>query len=94
MSAPCSDGGEQALGLVHGSGQVGIGKHDHLAESLKQAGADAVAFAAVAGVFEETDFRGGAGKVKDHLAVESVEPSLTTMTSASQPWRRMQATPS
>jgi len=62
------DGGKQALGLVHGSGQVGVGKHDHFAKRLKEAGANAVAFSAVAGVIEDADFRGGAGKVEDHLA--------------------------
>ena len=62
------DGGKQALGFVHGRGQVSVGEHDNFPKSLQQAGADAVTFAAVAGVVEDANLRGFAGEVEDDLA--------------------------
>ena len=87
------DGGKQALGLLDGRREVGVGEHDHLAERLQHAVAHAVALAAVAGIFKQPDLGRTAGQMsRTTSAVASVEPSLTTMTSASQPLARMQAT--
>jgi hypothetical protein len=57
------DGGKQALGLFDGRRQVGVGKHDHVALGLKKAGADAVALAAIAGIFKQADFGRRAGEL-------------------------------
>ena len=47
------DGGDKALGLLHGGGQVGVGEHDDVASGLEETVSDGVAFPAVAGVLNE-----------------------------------------
>ena len=59
------DGLEEALGLRDGSGEVGVREHDDVPPGVQDAGADAVAFAAVAGILHEVNFGGGEGEVAD-----------------------------
>ena len=49
------DGGEEALGLFHGGGEVGVGEHDDVAGGLEQAVAHGVALAFVAGVLHQVE---------------------------------------
>ncbi len=61
------DGGKQALGLLDGRGEIGVGEHHHFAEGVENAVAHAVALAAVAGILEQPDLGGVGGKGADHL---------------------------
>ena len=79
------DGVEEALGFVDGRGEIGVSEHDDLAQGVEQAGADAVAFAASCEGFSMRWTSGRErAKSRTSSAVSSVEPSLTTMTSADQ----------
>jgi putative membrane protein len=51
------DGGKQPFRLLDGSREVGVGEQDHLAQGLEQAGAHAVALAAVARILDQPEFR-------------------------------------
>ena len=61
------DGGKEALGFLDGRRKIGVGEHDHFAECLKHAGAHAVSLAAIAGIFDQADFRVVCGEIADHL---------------------------
>jgi hypothetical protein len=50
------DGGKKPVGFLDWSREIGIGKHDYLAERVKNAVAHAVTFAAIAGILEHADF--------------------------------------
>ena len=56
------DGGKKPVGFLDWSREIGIGKHDYLAERVKNAVAHAVAFAAIAGILEHADFWGIGGE--------------------------------
>jgi hypothetical protein len=57
------DGSEEAVGFFDGGGEVGVSEHHDIALGLQDAGADTVAFAPVAGVFNQADLRGMEGEV-------------------------------
>jgi hypothetical protein len=59
------DGGEEELGFLDGSGEVGVGEHDDVAGGLEETIADGVAFAAVAGIFDEVKARGAGHPLLD-----------------------------
>ena len=75
---------EQALGFLDGRGEIGVGKHHDLAQRLQQSVANAVAFAAVAGILSSRTSGASAAKARTTSAVVSREPSSTTMISADQ----------
>jgi hypothetical protein len=52
------DGGKKPVGFLDWSREIGIGKHDHLAERVENAVAHAVTFAAIAGILKHPDFWG------------------------------------
>ncbi len=48
---------EEALGLLNGGGQIGVGEHDDLAGGLQQTVTHGVTFAAIARVFHKRELR-------------------------------------
>ena len=65
MSAPPAMRGKQALRLLDGRREIGVGEHHHFAEGLENAIAHAIAFAAVAGILEQPHL-GSAGSEGPH----------------------------
>ena len=86
------DGRKQAAGLIHRRRKIGIRKHDNVALCIQDSGPYTIAFAAISGVFKQPDLGGPSAKSRTSCAVESVEPSLTTMTSAGHWLARIAAT--
>ena len=79
------NGGKEALGFFNGRGEIGVSEHNDFTERLEHAGADAVTFATIAGILEQTNLRMRGGKGADHIGRGVEEPSLTTITSADHP---------
>ena len=51
------NGGEKAVGLFHGCGEVGVSEHNDVARGLQETIADGVAFAAIARIFDQVETR-------------------------------------
>ncbi len=62
-----ANGGEQLVGLIDRRGQIGVGEQHHVAAGVQHAVAHAVAFAAIAGIFQQPDTVIDGGKLAHHL---------------------------
>lgn len=54
---------KKALCFVDGGGQVGVGEHDDVAQGMKNAVADGISFAAIAGILKHANFGSVTGNV-------------------------------